>query len=175
MRQLPDSRVLFDEAEISAAVDGMAAAIGTLCDEGEWILVCVLNGGLVVAGELMKRVDADLRLETLRVTRYHETVSGFGLKWHTRPASDLRGKRILLVDDIFDEGKTLTALVEYLLAQGVQRVVTAVLLDKSHDRKSTELVPDVVGLTCPDHYVFGYGMDFKGRFRNLPVIRCLTR
>ena len=175
MRQLPDSAVLFDEAGISAAIDAMAAAIGTLCSEGEWTLVCVLNGGLVVAGELMKRVDVDLRLETVRVTRYHETVSGFELKWHTKPASDLRGKRILLVDDIFDEGKTLAALVAYFLKEGTEQVVTAVLLDKSHDRKSTTIAPDVVGLLCPDHYVFGYGMDYEGRFRNLPVIRRLTQ
>ena len=80
---------------------------------------------------------------------------------------------ISALDDIFDEGETLAALADYCLDKGAEEVVSAVLLEKQHDRKATDYVPDVIGLTCDDRYVFGFGMDCEGLWRNLPEIRAL--
>ncbi|MCB1694056.1 MAG: hypoxanthine-guanine phosphoribosyltransferase, partial [Pseudomonadales bacterium] len=99
---------------------------------------------------------------------------GSALAWHARPEAGFAGRNVLLIDDIFDEGKTLAAVSGYFTAQGAHRVVTAVLLDKAHARKVEGFTPDVVGLSCPDEYVFGFGMDYEGKLRNLAEIRSLV-
>lgn len=174
MMQLPPSERIYGEAEISAAIDRLAEGINARCAGEEWIVVCVLNGALIFTGELIRRLAFPIRLESIRVSRYHETTSGSELRWHARTDIDLRGKHILLVDDIFDEGKTLAAIAADLLSEGAAKVVSVVLVEKLHKRKVDDFKPDFVGLECGDAYVFGYGMDYEGQFRHLPEIRQLT-
>lgn len=173
--KLPASRLVFDSARIMGAVDSLATRLNGYCtDDDEWTVLCVLNGALMFTGDLIRRLSFPVRLDAVRVTRYHETTAGSHLRWHAKPESDVAGKRILLVDDIFDEGETLAELARYLEGQGATDIVSVVLVEKIHDRKTTDFRPDFVGLECPDAYVFGYGMDFEGRFRNLPEIRELS-
>ncbi len=180
---MPDSLVLFSESEVAAAIDWVGTAIEDHCGAGdrgaqanddEWIAVCVLNGGLIFTGEILKRVSIPMRLDSVRVSRYHNTTTGKELRWHAEPEFTAEGKRILLLDDIFDEGETLAALSRYFMRQGAREVFTAVLVEKEHDRKVEGFRPDLVGLRCPDHYVFGFGMDYEGLYRNLPDIRRLA-
>jgi hypoxanthine phosphoribosyltransferase len=172
--QLPESELVFDENTIQSTIDRLALAINDHCADREWLVLCVLNGGLMFTGEVLKRTTFTARLDSVRVTRYHETTSGSELMWHAAPQSDLDGRNILLLDDIFDEGKTLAAIVENLQSAGANEVFTAVLVEKEHDRKVDGFRPDLVGLICPDHYVFGFGMDCEGLYRNLPEIRRLN-
>jgi len=172
--QLPASKVVFDQNEIDAAIGRIATELNARCVGAEWIVVCVLNGALIFTGELVRRLTFPLRLESIRVSRYHETTTGKDLKWHARTDIDLSGKRVLLVDDIFDEGKTLAAIAEDLKLQGASEVLSVVLLEKLHTRKVGDFRPDFVGLECSDAYVFGYGMDYEGQLRHLPEIRQLA-
>jgi hypoxanthine phosphoribosyltransferase len=172
--KLPASHVVFDHEEISRTIDEMAGAINERCRDGKWIAMCVMNGGLMFTSELMKRLGVAMQLDSISVSRYHNTMSGKELKWHAYPALSIAGESILLLDDIFDEGHTLAALSAYFLDAGAREVLTAVLIDKDHDRKVAGFKPDFVGLTCEDAYVFGFGMDVEGYFRNLPDIRCLA-
>jgi hypoxanthine phosphoribosyltransferase len=174
MIELPPSSVVFDEAEITGAIDRIAGDINVRCAGREWILMCVMNGGLMFTAEIMKRLTISTRLDSLRVSRYHETTSGNDLRWHARPNLDVAGKSVLLLDDIFDEGETLAALIRYFGEAGASEIVSAVLVEKLHERKVKDFRPDLIGLTCPDVYVFGFGMDYEGRFRHLPEIRELA-
>ncbi|MFT5927433.1 MAG: hypoxanthine phosphoribosyltransferase [Candidatus Azotimanducaceae bacterium] len=168
-----DVEQLFSESEIAAAVQSIAAKLNEQC-EGEWLAVCVLTGGLFFSADLTRLLSFPVQMESLKVTRYHNTQRGDKLVWHLKPKSDLRNKQVLLIDDIFDEGKTLDALYQYCLEAGAEKVKTAILLDKQHDRKMVDYRPDVIGLNCPDKYVFGYGMDMEGQFRNWPGIYILA-
>jgi hypoxanthine phosphoribosyltransferase len=172
--KMPDSVVVFDAAAIDGALDRVAAAITRRCAGDEWLAVCILNGGLMFTSEIMKRVRLDLRLDAIRVSRYHDTTSGHELHWHAKPVMTGANQNVLLLDDIFDEGETMAALMRFYTGNGARQVVSAVLLEKAHNRKAVNCRPDIVGLTCPDHYVFGFGMDHEGYFRNLPEIRRLA-
>ena len=174
MSDRPPSVQLYSNTEISRALDAMAATINVRCAQGEWLVICVLQGGLVMAGELLQRFNFLLKLDQIKVSRYAETTQGHDLQWHLKPGADLQGRQVLILDDIFDEGITLAALVDYCQNAGAEIVRSAVLVDKTHDRKRTEYRPDFIGLNCPDSYIFGFGMDYAGYWRNLPAIYCLT-
>jgi len=173
MSGLPASRVLFTHEEIAQAIAGLAEAVTERCKSDEWLAVCVMHGGLIFAGELLQQLPFRLKQDFVRVTRYHESVTVGDLQWVVYPESDLAGKHVLLIDDIFDEGYTLSMLAAEFLRRGAASVVCVVLLEKNHARKVDGYRPDFVGLTCEDEYVFGYGMDLEGYWRNLPEIRVL--
>lgn len=174
MTEIPPSRLLYDREHIDAAIDAMVGALNERCGEGEWVILCVMNGGLIFASEVMLRLGFPVRLDFVRVSRYRDTTAGGDLDWRAVPETDLRDKQVLLLDDILDEGATLDAIADYCHRQGASDVVTAVLVEKLHDHKDTDFRPNLVGLTCPDAYVFGFGMDYHGLWRNLPEIRQLN-
>ena len=169
----PTSKILFSRQEIATAVESMAEKLNALCTDGPWLVLCVLNGGLMITSDILMHLRFPVMLDSVLLSRYQDTTHGSELKWHARPKKSLESARIILIDDIFDEGETMSALVEYCLAEGATSVVSAVLLDKVHDRKKVDFRPDIVGLSCADEYVFGYGMDIEGFYRNLPEIHYL--
>jgi hypoxanthine phosphoribosyltransferase len=162
--------VLCSPAQVSEALDRMAAAITTAIDDQDPLLLCVMTGGLVVAGELFTRLDFPVQLDYLHATRYQGTRGGEQLKWITPPSQPLAGRTLLVVDDILDEGLTLAAILRYCREQQARALYTAVLVEKNHDRKHPDVQPDFVGLQVEDRYVFGYGMDYHGYWRNLKGI-----
>ncbi len=171
MMELPDSRVVFTSNEISEAVARLAEDVTDRCRGREWLAVCVMHGALIFTAALMLRLPIQLKQDQVRATRYRESVTGGKLEWLVFPEADLDGRNILLIDDIFDEGHTLAEISEEFKERGASQVVSVVLLEKVHDRKVEGYRPDLVGLTCGDRYVFGYGMDMAGYWRNLPEIR----
>lgn len=174
MNSLPGN-VVFSAKEIAAATTRVAALLQQVLDavpEAEWTLLVVLNGGMPFATDLMRHLRGRLRVETLRVARYRQETGG-ELRWLARPQASLRGCRVVLVDDIYDEGKTLAAIQAWLDDEGVAEQLSCVLLEKDLDRPAVASRPALVGLTCPDLYVFGYGMDLREMYRNLDHIRAL--
>ena len=95
-----------------------------------------------------------------------DNTQGSELEWHRLPALSLHGRDVLILDDILDEGATLAAVVAHCRAQRAARVLTAVLVDKRHERKVTGIRADFVGLRVEDRYLYGYGMDYRGYLRN---------
>lgn len=160
---------LFDRAEVERAIDDIADAVRRDLDGRDPLVLCVMNGGLVLSGTLLPRLDFPLRVDYLHATRYRERTSGDVLHWRTEPAQSLADRHVLVVDDILDEGYTLEAILAYCAAQGPASVRSAVLVEKLHDRGVRPPV-DYIGLRVPDRYVFGYGMDYKGYWRNAPGI-----
>lgn len=175
-RAREQSELICDAAEVQQALDRMAEAITARLAGTNPLVLCVLTGGLMPAGWLLQRLDFPLQLDYLHATRYRGATRGESqLQWLSRPRFELRGRHVLLVDDILDEGLTLAGVVTWCKAQGAHEVLTAVLTEKQHDRNTTGLKADFVGLRIPDRYVFGCGLDYKHYWRNLPAIYALRK
>lgn len=167
-----EAECLVSESEVEAALDRLADAVGKKYQERNPLLICVMNGGLIVAGSLMRRLDFPLEQDYMHASRYRGETSGGEINWVVEPKHSLQGRDVLIVDDILDEGYTLAAIVEHCQAAGAAVVETIVLVEKLHDRKQG-IKADYVGLQVEDRYVFGYGMDYKGYLRNAPGIFAL--
>ena len=159
--------LLISEKEINDALDQIANKVKGVIGNDVPVILCVMKGGLMVTSELFKRIQSPLELDYIHVDRYRNKTQGGSIQWHKEPEIDLQGRLVLLVDDIFDEGYTLQELVSYCTAKGAGKVLSVVLLKKELAEKPTKFEPDFVGLTIPDRYVFGWGMDYKGYWRNL--------
>jgi hypoxanthine phosphoribosyltransferase len=168
-RVMAEAECLYDRTTVETACDQMAAHINRDMVDADALVLFVMNGGLVASDLLLPRLDFPLRLDYLHATRYRERIAGEELHWKVEPATELAGKDVLVIDDILDEGHTLDAIIRYCEAQSPASVRAAVLVEKHHDRGVQPAV-DYIGLTVPDRYVFGFGMDYKGYWRNAPGI-----
>ncbi len=158
---------LFAQQDVEQALDRMAGEITQRMGDSDPLLVCVMTGGLVAASELFTRLEFPVQLDYLHATRYQGTRGTSELSWITPPSQSFKGRTLLVVDDILDEGLTLAAILDYCRAQGAAEVYSAVLVEKLHQRKAGDLKADFVGLQVEDRYVFGYGMDYHGYLRNV--------
>jgi hypoxanthine phosphoribosyltransferase len=162
---------LYTKQEIDIALDKMAVAIKDKLADKNPVLLCVMIGGLIPAGNLLPRLDFHLEIDYIHATRYNGATRGGELEWLVRPRVSLQDRSILIIDDILDGGITLAALVDFCLAQGAKEVHTAVLLDKKQTRVAGGLPKaDFTGISIEDGFVFGYGMDYEGYLRNAPGI-----
>jgi hypoxanthine phosphoribosyltransferase len=173
-RMRDEAECLADEATVNAAIDRMASDITKRLFNADPLILVVLNGGLVLTGNLLPRLDFPLELSWLHVTRYGQCSQGGEIEWHASPNANVQGRTVLVVDDILDVGHTLLAIVEYLRGQGASEVFTAVLVDKQHGRKALPgLKADFTGLELPDRFMFGSGMDYRGYWRNAAGIHAV--
>lgn len=164
------AELLYSQAEVEAALTRLATEITNDIGDADPLLISVMTGGLITSSELFTRLQCPAQLDYLHATRYEGTRGSDKLKWITRPSQSLKGRTVLVVDDILDEGLTLAAIIEYCNGQSAKAVYSAVLVEKLHDRKADDLQADYVGLQVEDRYVFGYGMDYHGYWRNLKGI-----
>ncbi|MDQ3206783.1 MAG: hypoxanthine-guanine phosphoribosyltransferase [Pseudomonadota bacterium] len=173
---LANSELLFGRPALQASIEAMAVRIAEDYAGSVPVYLTVMHGGLPFAAELAMAVGArglDLQFDYLHATRYRGATSGGELVWKHRPATSLRGRRVLLADDILDEGHTLAGVREWCLGEGAADVRIAALSVKQHDRCIAGIRADYVGVEVPDRYVFGYGMDYHEQGRNLPGIYAL--
>jgi len=162
---------LYTRQEIEAALDKMAVEIHQKLADSNPVMLCVMIGGLIPAGNLLPRLDFPMEIDYIHATRYGHLTSGGELEWIVRPKLSLENRSILVIEDILDGGITLAAIVDYCKAQGAKDVFTAVLLDKTQTRVTGGLPKaDFTGITMEDGFVFGYGMDYRGYLRNAPGI-----
>ena len=170
-------RVLIDRRRIAGRVDAMASEIEReYGSSGDAVLfVPVLDGALLFAADLIRRLSLPLQLAGLAASSYpgaSTTTSGqveLGLF-----RADVRGRRVLLLDDILDTGHTLATVQEALRQRGALEVRSAVLLRKKRDEPPV-VEADFVGFEVPDCFVIGYGLDHDGRYRELPDVRVLDQ
>ncbi len=170
-RAREDADCLADDASVEAALDRMAVAITARLADSNPLVYAVMNGGLILAGRILPRLPFPLEVAYLHATRYGHALKGTLLDWRVRPTQDLRGRSVLVLDDILDEGHTLAAIIEHLKAEGASEVLSAVLVHKVHERKAYPgMRADFTGLDIADRFLFGCGMDYKGYWRNAPGI-----
>ncbi len=171
---LNEADCLFNEQQCEDAIRAMGESITTHMADTNPLVFSVMNGGLVITGKLLTYLNFPLEASYVHATRYRDQLSGGRLEWKVRPTQSLKGRTVLIVDDILDEGHTLEAISDYCLEQGAVEVKTAVLVDKKHNRKARpDLKADFCGLEIEDRYIFGYGLDYQGYWRNAKGIYAL--
>ena len=163
---LAEADLLHSAHAVEAAIDRMAEAITKVMESRNPLLLGVMVGGVVPLGCLLPRLPFPLQVDYLHATRYRGDVRGGTLDWRARPSTSLEGRVVLVVDDILDEGLTLTEILAWCREAGAREVLSAVLLEKRHDRKPGIRHADFTGLEVEDRYVFGYGMDYRSYLRN---------
>jgi hypoxanthine phosphoribosyltransferase len=171
---LANSDLLFDRAHLERETGRIAWTIREDYAGGDRpVYLTVMHGGLIFAGQLSLALGFDVEFDYLHATRYRGALTGSGLAWLHRPATPLEGRRVLIADDILDEGHTLKAVKYWCEDQGALDVRIAVLAVKNHDRRVEGIAADYVAVEVPDRYVYGYGMDYHEQGRNLPGLYAL--
>ncbi|PMS34616.1 hypoxanthine-guanine phosphoribosyltransferase [Trinickia symbiotica] len=168
------SEEIVSAADVEASISRMAQAIRAEMSEAFPLLLSVMGGAAVFTGMLLPRLDFPLEFDYIHLTRYRNSTQGSKeMQWRVAPAESVKDRIVLVLDDILDEGETMAAIRDRILAMGAKRFLSAVLCEKQLN-KDKPLYPDFRGFEVPDRYVFGCGMDAKGYWRNLPAIRALT-
>jgi hypoxanthine phosphoribosyltransferase len=174
-------RVLFDEPAIHRRLDDIAAQISNDYRERELTVIAVLHGSLMFVADLLRRIPLPLKLECLSVASYHGKTETSGEVTTASPSGggdislpNVAGRDILILDDILDSGHTLAVVRKTLETAKPHSIRVCVLLSKKKQRVR-EVDVDYVGFEIEDEFVVGYGLDFGGRYRNLPYIGVLRK
>ena len=172
LRLLNEADLLFSAEQVKSAVEKMAREITTAMQDEFPIVLSVMGGAAVFTGQLLPQLTFPLEFGAIEVTRYNNDIQGRDIAWRLAPRDNVRGRTVLVVDDILDEGITLAAIRNKLTDMGARKFYSAVFADKDLKREKP-VTADFVGVTVPNRYVFGYGMDAYGLWRNLPAIYAL--
>ena len=170
---LKHSTVVATQAEVEATIERMAGEINAHFGGRPILLLIVMTGAVMPAAWLAARLEMPLQMDFVHVTRYDGDTEGGKLRFRVPPRIELEGRDVLIVEDIFDVGLTLQAIVRYCKRQGAASVSSAVLVRKNHDRSTTGETPEFIGMEVEDKYVFGCGMDAYEYWRQLGEIRAL--
>ncbi len=169
---LRDSDLLASAGDVQAAVERVAAEIEKRLAENYPLVLAVMGGAIVFAGQILPKLRFPLDFDYIHASRYGAETRGAAVEWRVTPPPRVDGRHVLVLDDILDGGETMAAIRERLLGLGARSFLCAVLVEKKLER-AKPLHADFVGLTIPDRFVFGCGMDAKGFWRNLPEIRAM--
>lgn len=169
---LEDSDRIAGADEVQAAVRRVAGEINGRLSEAYPLVLVVMTGAVVFAGQLLPLLHFPLDLDYVHASRYGNETAGGALEWRIAPPGEVRDRTVLLLDDILDGGTTLLAIRDRVRERGATRVLSAVLVDKVL-AGTKPIAADFAGLRVPDRFVFGCGMDAKGYWRNLPEIRAM--
>jgi hypoxanthine phosphoribosyltransferase len=172
------AKSLLEHAEEIVDKDAVQAAVGRVAgtlnarfgnpDEQAFPLVLgVMGGAVVFTGQLLPQLAFPLEFDYIHVSRYGDDDQGGRVIWKVIPRPNVAGRTIIVLDDILDEGETLAQVKQRLLDMGAAEVIICVFADKALKR-SKPIKADIVGLTIPDKFVVGFGMDLYGYWRNLP-------
>ncbi|MCG2634288.1 MAG: hypoxanthine-guanine phosphoribosyltransferase [Gammaproteobacteria bacterium] len=164
-----EAECLHTFAQVHASLDRLARAVTADVGALNPLLIGVMTGAVVTLGLLLPKLPFPLQLDYLQISRYRNQTQGGELIWQAKPRQSLRGRHLLMVDDILDQGETLAETKRFALAEGAASVRLLVLVQKQLPVPAV-VTADYVGLTVPDRYVFGCGMDYRGYLRNAPGI-----
>ena len=171
----PYLRIMYTAEQIKERVAEIGRQITRDYEGRELVLVGVLKGSCVFMADLMREIDLQLEIDFMAVASYKDGTVSTGdveiLKDLTKP---IRGKDVIVIEDIVDTGLTLTRLLEILGSRGANSIRLATFLDKPEPRVNKELEIQYRGFEIPNEFVVGYGLDVAGRFRNLPFIGVVT-
>jgi hypoxanthine phosphoribosyltransferase len=164
--------VLITDAQLATRIKSLAREIQKDFRGREMVVVSLLNGTVLFLADLIRQLDMPLRLDFIGVSSYGAGTESGDLVFTKELRLDVKGRDVLLVDDILDTGKTLSRVIPKLKALKPRRIKTVVLLDKP-SRRVEKIRADYIGFTIPDLFVIGYGLDFAERYRNLPFVGVL--
>ncbi len=165
-------RVLISDVQLARRIKSLAREIERDFKGREMVVVSLLNGTVLMLADLIRHLNLPLRLDFIGVSSYGLGTESGELVFTKELRLDVRGRDVLLVDDILDTGNTLSRVLPKLRALKPRRIKTCVLLDKP-ERRQKKVRADYIGFTIPDVFVVGYGLDFAERYRNLPFVGVL--
>lgn len=169
---LKDAELLHSDLEVQLALSNIAAQLNRDYASESPIVLCVMGGGVIFTGMLLPKLLFPLEFDYVQASRYHGATVGQNLEWVIKPKQSIKNRTVLILDDILDEGVTMRAIVDECKQLGAKSVKVAVLADKALSQ-SKPIFADYIGLTVPNRYVFGCGMDVYGWWRNLSAIYAL--
>lgn len=169
---LDQAEPICSAAEVSQAVSRLAHEIKIQLGDRHPLVLSVMGGAVVFSGQILPQLNFPLDFDYIHVSRYGNATQGGVLEWKVLPRENVAGRVVLVLDDILDEGHTMAAIREKLLQMGAAAFYCAVFADKETG-KTKPLHADFVGVTLPNRFVFGFGMDVQGAWRNLPAIYAL--
>jgi hypoxanthine phosphoribosyltransferase len=169
---LENSDQIASAEEVQAAIRRVASEIEQRLAQAYPMVLAVMGGAVVFAGQLLPLLRFPLDYDYIHASRYGSATRGANVDWKVSPPGLVRGRTVLVLDDILDHGDTMSAIKKRLLELGAKDFYCAVLVEKRLSMKKP-IKADFVGLTIPDRFVFGCGMDAKGFWRNLPEIRAM--
>lgn len=158
--------------EVDAAVRRIAGEIKAALGDAHPLVLSVMGGAVVFSGQLLPLLDFPLDFDYIHASRYGNETQGTTLEWKVMPKENVTSRVVLVLDDILDEGHTLAAIRDKVLGMGAAAFYSAVFADKEISREKP-IQADFIGLRLPNRYVFGFGMDVRGAWRNLPAIYAL--
>lgn len=162
-------KVLISEAELQKRIGEIAEQITKDYNGQDVTFICILKGSIFFTVELSKRLPCDVNFEFIRVSSYRGENSTGKIELKVDLQGDIKGKDVIVIEDIVDTGRTLSYLKEYLKTKGPKSIKICALLDKK-ERRVCELNADYVGFDIPDKFVVGYGLDVDEKYRNLPYV-----
>ncbi len=166
--------VLISEEDIALRIDALAKAITEEFNGEEIIVICVLKGAFMFCSDLIKKIELPIKLEFMQLSSYGDgTTSSGNVKIEMDVTENLNGKNVLIVEDIVDTGLTLTTLLEMLKVRSPKSLKLASLLFKPSRNKHPVTI-DYLGFEIEDKFVIGYGLDYAGRYRELPYVGVLN-
>lgn len=166
---LSKAELLFSADEVQAALVHVAKEINVALADQHPLVLSVMGGAVIFTGQLLPMLDFPLDFDYLHVSRYGNEKQGGELHWKVAPRENVKGKVVLVLDDILDEGHTMQAIKQRVMELGATKFYCAVFADKANG-KAKPINADFVGMELPDRFVFGFGMDIHGAWRNLPAI-----
>ncbi|HET9652340.1 MAG TPA: hypoxanthine-guanine phosphoribosyltransferase [Usitatibacter sp.] len=172
LRLLAEADLVCDEKNVQLAIERVATEITALLKDEFPVVLSVMGGAAVFTGQLLPRLRFPLEFGAIEVTRYNNDIQGREITWRLPPRDNVRGRTVLVLDDILDEGITLAAIRKKLLEMGAKAFYSAVFADKDLGR-AKPVKADFIGCVVPNRYVFGFGMDAYGLWRNLPAVYAL--
>src|SRR3954463_13918142 len=171
-RFLEESDPVASAEEVQVALERVAMQVSERLAERYPVVLVVMGGAVIFAGQILPLLRFPIDLDYIHASRYGAQTRGADVDWRVKPPASVRGRAVLVLDDILDGGQTMDAIREQLLGLGAQSFHCAVLVEKKLKVKKP-IHADFVGLQIEDRFVFGYGMDAKGFWRNLPEIRAM--
>ena len=169
---LENSDIVAGAEEVQAAIRRVATEIDARLSGSFPMVLPVMGGAVVFAGQLLPLLRFPLDFEYIHASRYGAATRGAGVDWKVSPPGLVKDRTVLVLDDILDHGETMNVIRNRVLELGAKEFYCAVLVEKILGMKKP-IQADFVGLTIPDRFVFGCGMDAKGYWRNLPEIRAM--
>ncbi|MBN1521011.1 MAG: hypoxanthine phosphoribosyltransferase [Candidatus Aureabacteria bacterium] len=164
-------RTLISRAEIRNRIRLMARDINKDYSQKKLVVLVLLKGSFIFAADLLRAIKVDSSIDFVKVESYGRSMKQKKLIWSFKMTDDIEGRDVLLIDDIYDSGKTLYNVIKYIRSFKPATIKVCVLLQKRRNKRSRTRVPlDYRGFTVPDVFVVGYGLDFAGKYRNLPHI-----
>lgn len=165
-------RILITDEQLARRIKTLAREIERDFRGREMVVVSLLSGTVMFLADLIRHLNLPLRLDFMGVSSYGAGTESGELVFTKELRLDVRGRDVLLVDDILDTGKTMSRVLPKIRALKPRRIKTCVLLDKAA-RRVEKIQADYVGFEIPDYFVIGYGLDFAERYRNLPFVGVL--